>query len=172
MLDKRLRRVFPKYQDGHTDGVIADYRELLWRKSPSENSTEQLALQDVVERIKQECTSIDPALQWTLPHILDLAAEGQIKPHIDSSCGSVIACVSLLSPAVLIFRKGEQVHSVLVPENSLYIQWGELCTQYTHEIPLRSSPLHAIDGQQVDRGRRISIILRTVSPTNPVNNMQ
>ena len=74
-----LRR---KYQKGHWDNAIEGYRETE-RGAWNEANTQTL------QRYTEQCFSSDVSLEQT--HVLDLAAWGVIKPHVDSIkfCGGL-----------------------------------------------------------------------------------
>lgn len=75
--------------------AIAGFRETERKHWNSLNSP-------VLDRIR--AASFDSAKHKLLPyvHVLDLKADGVIKPHIDSSrfCGDTVAVLSLLSDSV------------------------------------------------------------------------
>ncbi|KAF2352150.1 Alpha-ketoglutarate-dependent dioxygenase AlkB-like [Trinorchestia longiramus] len=98
-------------------------------------------------------------------HVLDLAREGYIKPHVDSVrfCGSTIAGLSLGSVAVMrLVKEGENDQSVdiLLPARSLYIMRDASRYLYTHEV-LQEAQFR---GQAVNKDRRVSIICRNHPP--------
>ncbi|XP_055678245.1 alpha-ketoglutarate-dependent dioxygenase alkB homolog 7, mitochondrial isoform X2 [Lutzomyia longipalpis] len=125
----------------------------------------------------------------TLPHvhILDLAEEGVIKPHVDSVryCGSTIAGVSLLSDSVMkLVRIDEKKYqqspesdyrkqpdkndenptdpgyfvNILLPARSLYIMRDTARYNFTHEILGNNES--SFGGNPVKKTRRISIVCR------------
>ena len=63
-----------------------------------------------------------------------------ISRHVDRLIfGDTIACFSLGSSAVIVFRhpeSGEAV-DVIIPENSLYVMQGDARYVWTHEMPAR-----------------------------------
>ena len=78
---------------------------------------------------------------------MDLAGEdSEIKAHTDNNTGRLVAGLCLGSPAVMIFRKGNEIHKVLLEENCFYMQFDKLRYEYTHEIPNMNSKEHSIDG--------------------------
>eukprot|EP01135_Chromosphaera_perkinsii_P002895 Nk52_evm6s230 gene=Nk52_evmTU6s230 len=74
--------------------------------------------------------AVGPPLKF-LPrvHLLDLAADGYILPHIDSKsyCGRIIACVNLFSPAIITLdlqedvRQGEEGYEEEDLEGKLHV---------------------------------------------------
>lgn len=107
-------------------------------------------------------------------HVLDLAKEGEIKPHVDSVkfCGDTIAGLSLLSSSVmrLIHEKNpEDVVDVKLNQRSLYIMKNEARYDYSHAIlGIKDS---IFNGETIARDRRVSIIFRcepSPSPPDPL----
>lgn len=74
-----------------------------------------------------------------------------IGKHIDAPCfGPVIAILSLGDPCRMVFRRGKEKHSILLPHNSLLVLSGEERYEWTHEI----------SGQTFHR--RVSLTYRTI----------
>ncbi|XP_033112032.1 alpha-ketoglutarate-dependent dioxygenase alkB homolog 7, mitochondrial-like isoform X2 [Anneissia japonica] len=102
----------------------------------------------------------------TLVHVLDLAEDGYIKPHIDSVkfCGNTIAGISLMSPSVMKLVHEKQNHiwaNVLLQPRSLYVLRDCVRYEFTHEIlPNETSSFR---GEKVHKNRRISVICRNES---------
>lgn len=97
-IQKAMRRM--RYQYDHWDNAIHGFREmekLDWRP---EN-------EQVIQRVRNKAFVAN-----VLPHvhILDLAADGIIKPHVDSSryCGSTIAGVSLLTDCIMRLKRVDE----------------------------------------------------------------
>lgn len=120
-----------KYQYDHWDGAIEGYKETektQWTNSMSLafiNKLRREASVAAATNIEEESPNTTPnTIEET--HVLDLAADGEIKPHIDSVkfCGDVIAGVSLLSSCVMSMQHQENpakwIHALL-PRRSLYI---------------------------------------------------
>ncbi|KAL6260969.1 hypothetical protein P5V15_008496 [Pogonomyrmex californicus] len=149
---KRLR-----YEYSHWDNAIHGYRETEWKKW-SKDSTQ------ILDRVRKEAFPVE-ITQLSLVHILDLAAEGWIKPHIDSVrfCGGIIAGLSLLSDSVMrLTMEGHEKECVgyfLLLRRSLYIMSGVARYKYHHEI-LKSEESY-FEGRHIPKGRRISIICRS-----------
>ncbi|OQV13322.1 putative Alpha-ketoglutarate-dependent dioxygenase alkB-like protein 7, mitochondrial [Hypsibius exemplaris] len=137
------------------DNAIIGYRETERKNWNSENKK-------IMKRVRD--LAFPPGVsQLVNVHILDLAKDGYIKPHVDSIrfCGDTIAGLSLLSPAVLRLVQEAQkdpVIDVLLKRRSLYIMKGIARYNYTHEI-LRESQ-SVFKGEVVERDRRISLIFR------------
>ncbi|KAH8287751.1 hypothetical protein KR054_012433 [Drosophila jambulina] len=105
-------------------------------------------------------------------HILDLAEEGVIKPHVDSVrfCGDTIAGLSLLSDCVMRLAKvpakegakdsdlERRVADLLLPRRSLYIMSHVARYQFTHEVLAREQSWFG--ASRVEKRRRLSVICR------------
>lgn len=111
LCNRKLKRV--EFESSHFDSVIRNYREStftdLEEKAPA------------VTRIKQ----LMPDVRWQTPHILQLAADGEILPHIDNiaASGKIICGLCLESPRICHFasdKYGEFM--VMLPPKTLYIQ--------------------------------------------------
>lgn len=93
--EKTLRRM--RYEYDHWDNAIHGYRE-------REKGDWSLENQQIFQRIHKEAftANIIPDV-----HILDLASDGIIKPHVDSSryCGSTIAGLSLLTDCIMRLKR-------------------------------------------------------------------
>ena len=139
-----------KYQKGHWDYVISDYRE-----------TERWEWQDplalaVLGRMK----ALFPASwRWRPQHVLDMQASGEIGPHVDavSSVGDVVCGLSLLSSCVMTFASEEETFRLLLRPGSVYVMAGESRFRFTHAI---AHAEQTFGGQAVTRARRISVMLR------------
>nr|XP_012144834.1 PREDICTED: DNA replication ATP-dependent helicase/nuclease DNA2-like isoform X5 [Megachile rotundata] len=111
---KRLR-----YEQSHWDDAIHAYRETEQSKWNEDNLK-------IINKIREKAFPKGMS-QIPLIHILDLAPEGWIKPHIDSTrfCGEIIAGLSLLSDSVmrltLVGNETLYKQDFLLPRRSLYI---------------------------------------------------
>ncbi|XP_015604888.1 alpha-ketoglutarate-dependent dioxygenase alkB homolog 7, mitochondrial isoform X2 [Cephus cinctus] len=148
---KRLR-----YEFAHWDDAIHGYRETERAKWNEENTK-------IINKVRVKAFPPGkPQLKFV--HVLDLAAEGKIKPHVDSIrfCGDIIAGLSLLSDSVMrltmVNHEEECKHDFFLPRRSLYIMSGIARQKYNHEV---LGPEESIfEGKPVPRARRISIICR------------
>uniref|UniRef100_A0A8D8FRC4 Alpha-ketoglutarate-dependent dioxygenase alkB homolog 7, mitochondrial n=1 Tax=Culex pipiens TaxID=7175 RepID=A0A8D8FRC4_CULPI len=167
-IEPYLRRM--RYEFDHWDDAIHGYRE-------TERKHWFPANRAIFDRVKQLAFAGE-----TLPyiHVLDLTAEGVIKPHVDSVryCGTTIAGLSLLSDSVMrlvrtndeeqtnadyrqIFasnREDKYWSDVLLARRSLYVMKDIARYKFTHEILAGQDSV--FKEQHVDKGRRISIICR------------
>ncbi len=144
------------YERDHWDEAIAVFRETERKNWNKKNAP-------VVERIKS--AAFDPDKHRLLPyvHVLDLSADGHIKPHVDSArfCGDTVAVLSLLSDSVARFvleADKTQVVDCMVPARSLYVMAGSSRYDFTHEILADGES--EFGGVKVPRARRVSVICR------------
>ncbi|XP_069460506.1 alpha-ketoglutarate-dependent dioxygenase alkB homolog 7, mitochondrial [Ambystoma mexicanum] len=150
-----LKRV--RYEGGHWDQAIHGFREI--EKS---QWTEQNA--KILQRVRD--VAFPPGVpQLSLVHVLDLKADGYIKPHIDSVkfCGSTIAGLSLLSSSVMRLvseQNKDDWADLLLERRSLYILGGRARYEFTHEILKDEDSVY--NGERVPRERRISVICRNL----------
>ncbi|XP_012216995.1 alpha-ketoglutarate-dependent dioxygenase alkB homolog 7, mitochondrial [Linepithema humile] len=153
-IDPYMKRL--RYEYSHWDNAIHGYRETEWKKWSQDSS-------QILDRVRRKAFSSEMT-QLSLVHILDLAPEGWIKPHIDSVrfCGGIIAGLSLLTDSVMrLAMEGcekECNDCFLLPRRSLYIMSGVARYKYNHEI-LKSEESY-FEGQHVPKSRRISVICR------------
>jgi len=104
---------------GHYDGVIKNYREMHVSAWPED----QPRLSELLNRLRQ--FHPEESIQ---DHILHLASDGEIHPHVDhlEAFGSWIVGVSLGSDRILRLEKEVSdrtlVHDVILPSGSVYMQ--------------------------------------------------
>ncbi|EZA57419.1 hypothetical protein DMN91_008715 [Ooceraea biroi] len=148
-----------RYEFSHWDDAIHGYRETEWKKSRWSKDSSQ-----ILDKVHKEAFPSE-VKRLVLVHILDLAPEGWIKPHVDSVrfCGGIIAGLSLLSDSVMrlamVGHEKECTECFLLPRRSLYIMTGAARYNYNHEI-LKSDESYFKE-QHVPKGRRISVICRS-----------
>ncbi|KAL0947417.1 hypothetical protein HGRIS_013529 [Hohenbuehelia grisea] len=118
-----------EFQEGHFDGVIANYRETHVTSWPDNIDT----LPPILERLKTLYPSQD-----IQTHVLHLASSGVIHPHVDnlSASGSWILGVSLGSERILRLERqvhgcDQEVYDILLPSGSIYIQKSATLTTAT-----------------------------------------
>ena len=130
----------------------------------------------IVERIRSllqsnHLASDNGKTQWLPCHAIDLHADGQLNAHVDSVrfSGSIVAGLSLLSPAIMRLRPSDDAHDewkngpinghvdLLLPPRSLYCLSGPSRFRYSHEILPSGSLFH---NHPVTREHRLSIIFR------------
>jgi len=157
---KRLR-----YEFDHWDNAIHGYRETE-RSAWNENNSK------IIEKIRKAAFRDDVG-QLQHVHILDLAKDGFIKPHVDSVkfCGDTIAGLSLLSDCVMRLTNETDKNlsfDILLKRRSLYIMKNVVRYDFAHEILKDDDSRFKID--HVKRDRRISVICR--SEPNPDRSRQ
>ncbi|XP_046402344.1 alpha-ketoglutarate-dependent dioxygenase alkB homolog 7, mitochondrial [Ischnura elegans] len=145
------------YEFDHWDDAIHGYRETERLKWSPKNM-------QIIERVRRIAFPSETS-HIPLVHVLDLAEEGFIKPHIDSVrfCGDIIAGISLLSSSVMRLvheKEKSKCVDVLLPRRSLYIMTGTARYDYTHE--LLNKEMSIFKNEKVQRGRRLSIICRNM----------
>ncbi|XP_030373271.1 alpha-ketoglutarate-dependent dioxygenase alkB homolog 7, mitochondrial [Scaptodrosophila lebanonensis] len=122
-----------RYETDHWDDAIQGFRETERKKWYPHNRA-------VLERVRQ--VAFDGAIMPYV-HILDLAADGVIKPHVDSTryCGNTISGISLLSDSVmrLVRTDAEKYQQGNTASND-----KEKDTAYRHQpVPLRDDNFYA-----------------------------
>ncbi|CAH1719017.1 unnamed protein product [Chironomus riparius] len=170
-IEPYLKRL--KYERDHWDDAINVFRETERKSWFPQNRT-------IINRLIQTAFKKGTS---TLPHIhvLDLAADGVIKAHVDSVrfCGTTISGISLLTDAIMKlvqsptdpFEAPDEYRQqpkndtanlysckVLVRRRSLYIMSNSARYKFTHEILRNEESMFR--GQKVEKGRRISVICR------------
>ncbi|CAL7942302.1 unnamed protein product [Xylocopa violacea] len=149
-----MRRL--RYEQSHWDDAIHSYRETERSKWNEKNKK-------IINKIQQ--TAFPKGMsQIPLIHVLDLAPDGWIKPHVDSVkfCGEIIAGLSLLTDSVMRLQMIDNktlYKDFLLSRRSLYIMSGAARYNYNHEI-LKNEKSY-FEGQHIPKGRRISVICRS-----------
>ncbi|GAA5970397.1 hypothetical protein JCM11641_001694 [Rhodosporidiobolus odoratus] len=166
------------WEEGHFDGVIKQYREMLVGDGAWGEAGEEGELARVLKKVYSLLpapSSSSPTSTPTNPpshlimHLLHLSSNGAIYPHVDNveAFGRSIVGVSLGSERVMRFKQvsepqegtskaGPSDFEVLVEPGSAYVQAEPLRTHYTHEV------LGAAEweGRKVEGSQRLSIMLR------------
>ncbi|XP_075983807.1 alpha-ketoglutarate-dependent dioxygenase alkB homolog 7, mitochondrial [Anticarsia gemmatalis] len=156
-LEPTLKRM--RYEFDHWDNAIHGFRETE-RTRWSESS------ECVLARVRALAFSPSSGAGTPLPHahVLDLAAAGYIKPHVDAVrfCGDVIAGLCLVSSAVMHLEhttdKDLSLH-VLLARRSLYIMKGEARYSFSHAV--LGGEHSVFRGEKVPRQRRVAVICRS-----------
>lgn len=131
---------------GHFDSVIVNYREMTISRLESYLTMHRVYTQRITPEF-----FLNKNVQ--LPHVLELAPDGYILPHLDSYCGDEIVGLSLVSPRTIRFRHKKDYDDhfdVILPPASLYCHRGQLRWDFEHEV--------LMDGNCQGR---ISILFRT-----------
>jgi alkylated DNA repair protein alkB family protein 7 len=164
-IDNQVKR--KRYQNDHFDHVIANYREF---ELINHNNTKLESIINRITQIVKQNSKIDN-IQLLNPHIIDLAEDGYIGPHVDSIkfSGHLIAGLSLLSTRLLRLERefsspvnnsnGRDCIELYVKPKSLYILTNELRYEYTHSILGKyCTPTKLEQPAQIER--RLSIMFR------------
>lgn len=145
-----------RYEYDHWDDAIHGYRETEYLNWNEDNTK-------IINKIRDKAFPPDmPQIKFV--HVLDLAENGWIKPHIDSTrfCGEIIATISLLSDCImrLTYDGHEQDYwsDFLIPRRSLYVMKGVARHKYKHEV--LSKEKSYFEGKLIDKTRRVSVICR------------
>lgn len=144
-----------RYEEGHWDNVIIKFKEM-------ERSRWSAETQRVLQKVREAAILPKELNYFPAVHVIELAEDGYIKPHVDSIkfSGRVVAGINLLSPSIMRFKEehGDSVIDAYLQRRSMYMMTGRVRYHYTHEI---------LPGAQVFRGElpvnrthRISIMLR------------
>ncbi|XP_071964977.1 alpha-ketoglutarate-dependent dioxygenase alkB homolog 7, mitochondrial-like [Antedon mediterranea] len=160
-LMKEVQKYFKglRYEVDHWDDAIHGYRETEKSNWNEDNSR-------IIQKVRETAFTKSASSQLNLVHVLDLAEDGYIKPHVDSVkfCGNVIAGISLLSPSVMRLVHVEQKNiwaNVLLRPLSLYVLQNRVRYEFTHEI--LSNETSSYLGNKVQKSRRISVICRNTA---------
>lgn len=184
-----------RYERGHWDAVIIDYKEI------EILDEEDFPGKDVLRRIRNHLQrrhfSYDDengccdATKWLPCHAIDLKKDGQLQAHVDSVrfSGDLVAGLSLLSPSIMRLRPDNSTATTSaatnvwvdlhLPPRSLYVLTGPSRYHYTHELlacgsSFCTSAVGSSDSEgerrpiQVHRDRRLSFIFRDAKQENKV----
>lgn len=164
-IEPHMKRM--KWDEEHWDQQIHLYREGEQSKWNSKN-------QKLIERI---WTTSFPDRNRCSPfvHILDLHADGFIRPHLDEAryCGRIICGLSLLSSSIMRLQHCDDCLAdllradLLLPRRSLYKLSGIARFEFKHAILGNSES--CFRNQQIPRERRISVICRELPEQQPKN---
>mmetsp|Transcript_58127 Transcript_58127/g.131720 ORF Transcript_58127/g.131720 Transcript_58127/m.131720 type:complete len:270 (+) Transcript_58127:134-943(+) len=190
------------YLRSHWDNVIVGYREVdrpVWQSQ--ENEATVAGIRNIItefvasEAARSGLLPDDPVCrplgftgEWLPAHVVDLAEDGFITPHVDSvvSAGGLVCGLSLLSTAVMVLRPQdpnlatdlEARVEMLLPRRSLYVLSQNARYSFAHSIEpkvdlvfqapnqagsdSRETPdeMLAAMAKGAKRERRISLILR------------
>ncbi|KIK63600.1 hypothetical protein GYMLUDRAFT_146163, partial [Collybiopsis luxurians FD-317 M1] len=136
-----------EFSEGHYDGVIHNYREMLLDSWPL---TELPALSPVLNRLY----SLLPSRNIQT-HLLHLASDGEILPHVDNvdASGKWILGVSLGSERTLRLEScedpEERAVEIILPPGSVYLQSDAVRFKYKHSILKKTAS-----------GQRMSVMIR------------
>ncbi|EPS93684.1 hypothetical protein FOMPIDRAFT_130573 [Fomitopsis schrenkii] len=140
------------FQEGHYDGVIRRFREIHVSSWPDDVE----GLSGALDRLRGIYPSPD-----VQTHLLHLASDGEILPHVDNlgASGSWILGISLGATRVLKLESDadpEEIYTLAVPSGSVYVQSDSIRYGFKHSILLHGE----FDGHQYSGGQRMSIMVR------------
>jgi alkylated DNA repair protein alkB family protein 7 len=168
--DIRAKMKRRRYEKGHWDAVITDYKEAELITEDEFLETSRIALEKTRQHLLKN--HLTPDAKWLPCHAIDLKQDGELKAHVDSVrfSGDMVAGLSLLSTSIMRLRPGSDVGrdpeegyvDMLLPPLSLYVMTGVSRYQYAHELLPTGSTFFAYDGTctVVERQQRLSIIFR------------
>lgn len=142
-----------KFEQGHFDAVIHDYRERLVEAGPADLEQYRPGVSRLFDKLHPLYPSQDIQM-----HLLHLASIGEIHPHVDNleASGSWILGVSLGSPRVLrLESEGCEPFEVLLPSGSVYVQRDDVRFNYKHSILKPQATARSASNHQ-----RLSIMIR------------
>lgn len=114
-----MMKLITNLKQGHYDGVIKNYREMHVTSWPDDIPELSHLLHRIGNFHPQEVTQT---------HLLHLASDGEIQPHVDhlTAFGAWIASVSLGADRILRLEKlgsdGSLPFDIILPSGSVYVQ--------------------------------------------------
>ena len=159
-----------RYEKGHWDAVISDYKEIELLDEHELQQTTRTALDMTRSHLLEN--HLSPDASWLPCHAIDLKRDGELKAHVDSVrfSGGMVAGISLLSSSIMRLRPGSEVGrdpeegfvDLLLPPLSLYVLSGVSRYEYAHELLPTGSVFESTDGTtvEIERDNRVSIIFR------------
>lgn len=163
-----------RYEKGHWDAVITDFKEV---ELFDENSLQQES-KSAMQRTRDQLIAarhVDSNVTWLPCHAIDLRQDGELKAHVDSIkfSGGVVAGISLLSSSIMRLKPDGEPHGGWVdmhlPPLSLYVLSSVSRYRYSHELLPCGSAFEKPDGTtiSVQRDKRLSVIFRDAKQDNP-----
>lgn len=109
-----MKQISHRYQRGHWDAVILDYREFALDASYAPAASLNEIMDPIIRGLNVRHATHDSSIMsgddavtdWLPPHVIDLKAQGEIRPHVDSVrfSGDLVCGLSLLSTAIMRLR--------------------------------------------------------------------
>jgi alkylated DNA repair protein alkB family protein 7 len=163
-----------RYEKGHWDAVITDYKEVELLESESLQEESRNAMERVRDLLIA-ARHVDCSVTWLPCHAIDLKRDGKLKAHVDSVkfSGGVVAGISLLSSSVMRLKPDGEPNGgwvdMYLPPLSLYILSSLSRYRYSHELLPCSSIFEKPDGTTilVQRDQRLSVIFRDAKQDIP-----
>jgi alkylated DNA repair protein alkB family protein 7 len=162
-----------RYEKGHWDAVITDYKEVELLDQESLSVESQLAIERVRQQIIDAKYVDGNTVKWLPCHAIDLKRDGELKAHVDSIkfSGHVVAGLSLVSSSIMRLKPDEEGNhkqpavdwvDLYLPPLSLYVLSGISRYRYSHELLPCGSIFERTDGSTVtvERDHRLSVIFR------------
>lgn len=161
-----------RYQKGHWDAVIVNYKEVELQDETIEDSR----ILDIFSRVRQHVEEHHLTYQpvsWLSCHAIDYNKDGELNPHVDSVkfSGHSVSGLSLLSPAVMRLTPDDEPDTgghvdLLLPPLSLYCLTGVGRYRYAHQLLPGECVFTGPTGVEtiVSRDHRLSIIFRDAKP--------
>lgn len=162
-----------RYEKGHWDAVITDYKEVELLDQESLGLESQTAIERVRTHLIEARYVDAKSVKWLPCHAIDLKRNGELKAHVDSIkfSGDIVAGISLLSSSIMRLKpdSGDEEQpaesgwvDLYLPPLSLYVLLGISRYRYSHELLPSGSIFEGPDGSTitVERDHRLSVIFR------------
>ncbi|EEY68255.1 uncharacterized protein PITG_04676 [Phytophthora infestans T30-4] len=144
-----------RYEEDHWDNVIIKFKEM-------ERSRWSTETQRILQKVREVAILPKELTYFPAVHVIELAEDGYIKPHVDSIkfSGRVVAGINLLSPSIMSFKEehGDSIIDGYLQRRSMYMMTGRVRYHYTHEILPGAQTFRG--ELPVNRTHRISVMLR------------
>ncbi|WVW80382.1 hypothetical protein I302_102363 [Kwoniella bestiolae CBS 10118] len=174
-----LQKLFDReygFQEGHYDSVIHNYRETLLSSLPPNPSSN---LVSTISKLYSLLPDLPPSQlqsdqippEGTITHLLHLSPAGEILPHVDNleASGKYICGVSLGGERIMRLRRKDRKDEgwdVRLGSGSVYLQRDSIRYEYEHSILPYSTEGSEWNGEKLNQGHRISIMIRD-TPSKP-----
>ncbi len=160
-----------RYEKGHWDAVITDYKEIELTDEIMEDPCISKIFDRTREFLETNHLTYQP-VTWLPCHAIDLKKDGELNAHVDSVkfSGDLVAGISLLSHSIMrllphvdgggpIFDGHVDLY---LPPLSLYALTGVARYRYSHELLKNQSIFQSPHGKEtaVERDHRLSVIFR------------
>jgi len=168
-ISKRMKR--RRYEKGHWDAVITNYKEVELADAIFDDPEIPRIFQRVREHLEEdqlrEFYGEEP-IRWLPCHAIDLKKEGELNAHVDSIkfSGDLVAGISFLSPSIMRLVPDDAPEEgwvdLYLPPLSLYALTGVGRYRYSHQLMPTNSTFVTPDGKEiiVERDDRLSVIFR------------
>eukprot|EP00980_Cylindrotheca_fusiformis_P014342 scaffold3827_cov179-Cylindrotheca_fusiformis.AAC.6 len=173
--DIRSRMKRRRYEKGHWDAVIINYKEIELPDSSFDDPEIPKIFHRLRQHLEKRHLDYDP-VEWLPCHAIDLKKDGELNAHVDSIkfSGDLVAGISLLSPSIMRLIPDEDSYKqenwekvdgwvdLYLPPLSLYALTGVGRYRYSHQLQPNNSTFSHPDGTKiaVQRDHRLSVIFR------------